>query len=652
MNKNKSLFKYIQPTLISVIVFISLTSAVIYYTNYKKILWEKDVRAEMLSFIIGKKSNLEKALYSRIYYTRGVAAYIGLNPQISNNEFALLAKEYIQNDSVISSLALSKDCIINAIYPLEGHEAALGLNLLDHPERKEIVEKTIETHQTFVAGPVELIEGGIAFISYTPIFDRKKNKQNNFWGVTDIVIKQNNLFSEANLNCSESGYNFALKGYNGNGNDGKVFWGDENIFNNNPVITQVELPIGNWVLASVPENGWDAYRDQDKAISYILFISVLIISFLIWLFTKTLIRVKNSEKELKAVFDSMDSLIIEFNIEGDYVKINSTNEDLLFLPKGELEGKNLSNIFEEGKANFFIEALRNCIHNKKLVVIEYPLQINGEERWFIARLSYKSENTAIFNSNEITERKKQEKLLVESEKKLKELNEVKNKFFSIIAHDLRGPLGTHKTIISLVLDEYDKLDETTRKDLIINLQDSSENLYTLLENLLKWSLSQSEKIRINKQNFALNEKIDIVLNYFERGAQLKNIQLVNEINKKKVVFADVNLSETIFRNLISNAIKFSNSGDKIRVYSEQMSLNGKEYFTISVADTGVGIQPNRLKSLFSLDKAQSLHGTANESGSGLGLLLCKEFAELQGGKIKVTSTHNIGSIFTLVLPII
>jgi sensor domain CHASE-containing protein len=194
MKSNRLLFQNILPPLISLVVFITLLLAAHSYTEFKKGEWEKDIRAEMLEIMTGKKSNLEKALYSRIYYTRGVAAYVALNPNISNAEFAELSKEFIKKDTVISTMALSKNCIINAIYPKEGHQAAIGLNLLDHPERKEMVEKTIQTQLTFVAGPVELVEGGTAFISYTPIFDKTKSLENKFWGLTDIVIKKNSLF--------------------------------------------------------------------------------------------------------------------------------------------------------------------------------------------------------------------------------------------------------------------------------------------------------------------------------------------------------------------------------------------------------------------------------------------------------------------------
>jgi PAS domain S-box-containing protein len=546
-------------------------------------------------------------------------------------------------------MAISKDCILNAIYPLEGHEAAIGLDLLSHPERKNIVERTIETQQTFVAGPVELVEGGVAFISYTPIFDKTKPGITNFWGVTDIVIKENSLLREAGLQSSEGEFLFALRGYNGTGHQGAVFFGNEEVFNQNPVTVQIDLPIGNWILAAIPARGWAHYGDQDKTLIIILLSSAFIISILIWLFSKAMLQIRTNEKELKAVFDSLESLIIEFSAEGEYLKIASSNNELLYLPKEKLEGKNLFQIFGKEKADFFLKAIQKCIETRKLVVIEYPLEVSGEKLWFMARISYKSANSIIFNAYDITERKRQEERLQESERQLQELNETKNKFFSIIAHDLRSPLGGQKAVIDLILEEYESLDEPTRKELLINLKESSYHLYNLLENLLEWSLSQSGKIDMKPQKFNLHGQYNDMLMQFQKDARMKNIQFKNELDKDAAVYADINLTEIILRNLISNAIKFTKEGGEIKVQSQELIENGIVYQNISVIDTGIGMSDEKLSSLFKIDKTQSTPGTADEKGNGLGLLLCKEFAEKQNSKLTYSSTKGEGSTFSFKL---
>ncbi|MDP3443090.1 MAG: CHASE domain-containing protein, partial [Ignavibacteria bacterium] len=323
---------------ISLLVFSLLIISTLKYTSYKRGLWEKDIRGQLMEQLVSSKSKLEKALYSRIYYTKGVAAYVSFNPEITDKEFQQLANELVKTDSVISTMALSKNCIIGSIYPLKGHEAAIGLDLLAHPERKEIVEQTINTHKTFIAGPVELIEGGIAFISYTPIFDKTSDNE-VFWGITDIVIYKNQLFDEAGLIENKEGFLYALKGYNGKGETGEIFWGNSTVFDSNPVKIQIDLPDGVWILAAVPENGWGIYINQDRALTYALIFSSLIISILVGFVAMAIFKIQKNEKEQNAIFASMESLIVEIDKDGRYLKLPPTNSKLLYKPANELLGK-------------------------------------------------------------------------------------------------------------------------------------------------------------------------------------------------------------------------------------------------------------------------------------------------------------------------
>ncbi|WP_111709295.1 sensor histidine kinase [Lutibacter citreus] len=632
------------PIIYAFIVFTVLFIAALNYNRFTKGQWEKDERSNLLDMMTSKKSNLEKALYSRIYYTRGVAAYVGLNPKITNEEFYQLAKEYVKNDTVISSMALSKNCIINAIYPLEEHESAIGLNLLEHAERKDIVEKTIKTTLTFVAGPLELVEGGNAFISYTPIFNKKEINPNQFWGITDIVIKVNSLFKEAKLSEHENGFKFALKGYNGTGDNSETFWGDPKIFDKNPVLIDVNLPIGNWVMAAIPNHGWGSYLDQDKTLLIILLFSSFIISLLIWVIVRSFLRIKQNEKELKAIFNSLDSLIVEFNSKGDYLKINYNNINLLYKPEKDLIGKNIKDIFQPEKATMLLNAIQQCLSTKKLVIIEYPLTINDKIKWFSARITFKSNETVILNAFDITEEKRKED-------ELKKLNAMKDQFFSIIAHDLKNPAGTQKAFIDLLLERFDTFNVEKQKTLLQTIQKSSNQLFNLLENLLKWSLSQTGIITAKKVSFSIYDKNQELFSLLKIQADLKDINFSNIIDPKIKVNADPDLTAIIIRNLISNAIKFTNRNGSVTISSETTFENGEKYLKINISDTGIGVPDEKFKKLFNISKTQSTPGTENERGSGLGLLLCKDFSEKQGGKFYIKSQIGKGSIFSFTLPI-
>ncbi len=256
-------------------------------------------------------------------------------------------------------------------------------------------------------------------------------------------------------------------------------------------------------------------------------------------------------------------------------------------------------------------------------------------------------------AKDITERKKAEGILQKNQKRLKELNATKDKFFSIIAHDLKTPFSTLLTLSELIINRIDKYDTEELKNLLKLIHEAASVGYTLLDNLLIWSRSQTGKIQLHLQYFQINEIIFDTISLQQTAAKNKQIKLyfdedANE-NKQKV-FADKNMIMTVLRNLVSNAIKFTKPGGRVVISKKRITENNQKYLQITVADTGVGIQKEDIQKIFRIDLSHSTPGTANEQGTGLGLLLCKEFVEKNSGKIWVESEVNKGTKFYFTLP--
>jgi len=236
--------------------------------------------------------------------------------------------------------------------------------------------------------------------------------------------------------------------------------------------------------------------------------------------------------------------------------------------------------------------------------------------------------------------------LKESELNLKELNATKDKFFSIIGHDLRNPLNAllgFSELISGTTRDY-TLEEIRKYNKIIN--DSARNIHQLVENLLDWSRSQAGNIDFSPKHCTLLPVTNDIQNIFNIQIKKKNITVFNNIPENFNVFADKNLLSTILRNLVSNAIKFTPSGGYITLSAEKS--NGK--VDISVSDTGIGMTRDQINNLFHLDTHVIKNGTSDEKGTGLGLLLCKEFIDIHKGTIQVESEPDKGSTFTFSLP--
>ena len=235
--------------------------------------------------------------------------------------------------------------------------------------------------------------------------------------------------------------------------------------------------------------------------------------------------------------------------------------------------------------------------------------------------------------------------LKESEKNLKELNYTKDKFFSIIAHDLRNPLGAFISLSETLVKDFDKQNKDEVKELTEGLYKSSKSLYALLENLLDWSRIQTNRIKFNPVNVDLWYVLNSSLAAVSLNAEQKNIIIKNNIPRDTYVYADVNMVITILRNLLVNAVKYTHEGGKIHIYVTDKC----DLIEVSVEDSGVGISHDDIENLFNLERINSKKGTLNEKGSGLGLILCKEFVEKNSGKISVSSFVGKGSTFKFTL---
>jgi signal transduction histidine kinase len=236
--------------------------------------------------------------------------------------------------------------------------------------------------------------------------------------------------------------------------------------------------------------------------------------------------------------------------------------------------------------------------------------------------------------------------IIEKNKELNILNTTKNKFFSIIAHDLRSPFSSILGFSDVLLNKHDTYNSEEREKIIQHIKKGTESAYALMENLFTWAMSQSEKVKFLPKEYNLRDVTDEVIETLTSFAQNKNIDLLNKIDPVILIYADDNMLRTILRNLISNSVKYSHKNSSISVSAKK---NNKGVY-LEVSDTGIGMTKAQKEKLFSLDINISSPGTDNELGSGLGLLLCKEFIEKHNGEITVESNPGQGSTFSFFLP--
>lgn len=233
-----------------------------------------------------------------------------------------------------------------------------------------------------------------------------------------------------------------------------------------------------------------------------------------------------------------------------------------------------------------------------------------------------------------------------SREKLRVSNETKDKLFSIVAHDLRGPMGNMMNLLTLINEQYDSMDTSEIREMMTILDSQTQNTYRLIENLLYWSRSQLGQIVRTLENVKVKVLISEVTEILSPLLKAKEITVELDIDEDIEVLADVEMSRIVFRNIISNSVKYCNIGGVVKVSANRDGSN----VAIVVEDNGIGMSETTLASLFSWTKERSVPGTNREQGSRLGLILCKEFVEKQDGSISAESEYGKWSRFTVTLP--
>jgi len=372
--------------------------------------------------------------------------------------------------------------------------------------------------------------------------------------------------------------------------------------------------------------------------------------------TRDISERKRHELEIKESKEQMEMVLKEGNmglwhayLKEDTIYMDETWESLMGYSRNELLGIKLDQLVKiihpediAKVVEFFGSVCSGMSSNCSLE--HRMLTKQGEEKWVLSIgkvTKFDSENKpveVIGLMKDITDSKNFEFKIIEA-------NTTKDKLFSIIAHDLKNPFNSIIGFSELLSENIHSYNTQKISDMVFQINSLAKDQYSLLENILEWANSQRGNTQFNPSNFLLENVINEEIDHINFFANQKNV-VINQFNNKINIFADRHLLQIIIRNLITNAIKYTNNGGKVDVYSAQYT----DCVEVTISDNGVGMSDEVRSKLFMLDSSKSQKGTANESGTGLGLVLCKELVEKHKGKIWVESKFGEGSRFTFSLP--
>mgnify|MGYP001241866371 FL=1 len=357
--------------------------------------------------------------------------------------------------------------------------------------------------------------------------------------------------------------------------------------------------------------------------------------------------IKNCQTRDYQILKALPDIL--FIVSSEYVlldcKFNSHSS--FFKNPALLIGKKISSVFPKSVTEKLIDAINTTLKNNQLTSVEFSVAADDKEIFYEARIVVNYENEVLMLLRDITLQKEAEAQLRKVTEDLKQANASKDKFFSIIAHDLRTPLIGLIGYAEILSEDIDELETSEIKEYASNIVDISRQTIKLLSNLLEWSRLQTGKIQYNPADVKIHSLVNNIFQLLKSNAQHKEIELINSTDENHIAFADENMIYSVLNNLTSNAIKFTRVGGRIEVSSE---IKGEE-IVVTVKDNGVGIDEENLKNLFELDKSFTTPGTQNEKGSGLGIILCRDFIKKHGGKIWVESKVGEGTSFYFTLPL-
>lgn len=625
----------------AILVAVSIVVLTLYLDQLRFNTQLQALRHSIFNELSVVRAKIEGNINSNAHLIKGLVVAISTEPDITSKRFNALAKPIFQENSEIKNIAAAPNLIIKYMYPLKGNEAAVGLNYRTIPTQYRAVQKAIAVNKLTIAGPVNLVQGGKGFIARVPVFTESEKGEPRLWGLLSAVIDSEKLYAHSNLKESQTDLDIAIRGKDGLGEEGDVFYGDSNILTSSPVLIEVTLPYGSWQLAAVPKGGWPVQATDRPT----FFLIVLVVSFCVLIpliiLGRFLEKRRESEELLNGLFElSPIGIALNDYETGVFARINSalleptgySKEEFCNLSYWDLTPEEYKK--QEEKQLVSLEKYNRYGPYEKEYIRKdgsrYPVLLNGI---VVHAMSGKKMIWSIIE--DISERKKNEK--------------IKSEFISMVSHELRTPLTSISGALGLVLAGVvgDITDETRK--LLDVAKTNSERLSFLINDLLDMEKLFAQKMNFDMQQHDLVKQVQSSITNNQSYADKYHIDIKfsSEVNKV-LVNVDSQRLQQVLANLISNAVKFSPSNGHVDIRIKMMA----DYVRVEVSDYGKGVPKEFYKDIFKKFAQADSSDTREKGGTGLGLSISQEMIIQMRGKIGFDSVEGQGSTFYIDLPIV
>ena len=615
--------------------------------------------------------SLQRQLIKFDVIAQAIRAVIERQPNLSQSEYQDLVAPLIGTSPSVINVGVSSGYIIDRIYPLAGNEPVLGVDYRTLPSQIDDIDHVLKSGSTTLVGPVDLVQGGTAFIQrsrYSVDDDGPDASPSS--GVISVIIDRETLLSTILQDHGGDHLDIAIRKLDSGSNPAGLLYGNEDVFNQSPVLRN--LPTGSkaWQIGLVPSDGWPKDVSASALVWTLSAVTCGVIGFLLlalWTIHKSKRIVENqlrsainSIEDGFALYDKDDRLVFAndkyanyYNLTHDAIFPGNTFENIL---RAGLEAGQYSDAI--GREEEWLKE-RLAAHRNPIEPVEQKL---ADGRWLKVAETRSPEGNTVGFRVDVTE-------LKQAQEKAEAANQAKNNFLNIISHELRTPLtsviGYARFLENpSVLRSYKALEKAivndcdveTRKQALADLHSevasmsnrittSSDHLLNLINDVLDRAQLEAETIQLNPEPFDLKDLVKTVATGLEVKAAEKGLTIQTDVAAGPIVADPKRLRQALI-NVVGNAIKFTESGG-VHITCEQ----DESHVHIMVSDTGCGIHAKDCDQIFDQFVQVDASVTRRNSGAGLGLAITREIIALHGGKIEVESTLGHGSTFTISIPI-
>ncbi len=618
----------------------------------------KEKRLEVSGQLNQLRAALEGNLYNNANLVRGLAAAIATEPDMGQKRFAAIAKQLFKGRQQLRNIGAAPDLVIRLMYPLKGNERAIGLDFQKNEGQRKAALLAKDQRQIIIAGPLELAQGGEAFIARLPVFiDDESERGGDFWGLISTVIDIQKLYADSGLFAASTTLDIAIQGKDGTGSSGAFFYGDESIAKQEPSIATVSLPYGEWKMYAIPKEGWPVRGERQTFLIVELLIGGAFIVLSLVFAGKLLSEREGITAELNNQKFAMDehAIVSATDIDGTITYVNDKFCEVSGYSRDELLGKNHRIVNSNYHSGEFFDEMWHTISAGKVWHGEIRNKAKeGTYYWvsstIVPFLNHDGKPIQyIAVRTDITADKDNQKMLEHTMAEAEIANKTKSEFLASMSHEIRTPMTGILGFTDLLLEENHSRSANKK---IMNIKTSATALLGILNDILDLSKLDSGKLEIEKVYFDPSQIANDVTQIFYQTCPANkkdNLIITSKVTADfpKGISADSTRLRQVLINLMGNAVKFTDAGS---VTLHCKKVQDSDVLKFQVVDTGIGIDKETQGKLFGDFVQADASISRKYQGTGLGLAICKRLVELMGGEIGIESIPKQGSTFWFTLP--